>query len=165
MLTENYDRISVGGIKLSEELVQVSVDLESCDTSTSALLHQITAKQISLVSLNHSCTHSENRLLLTVFKADSEGLSISRGIGSLSVFPHRYDFAILSSVFCFFTENDFPIYSLSTSISAISINTDYSLYEAICNILDKYFLIPENHAPFRQQFRVRQIPPEDGNGC
>lgn len=172
------NRTSIGGIKLSEELVQIRVLLPTDGYSITTLLKPIAERQISIGSLNHSTIEGGVSLLFTVARDDfdtafgalctsggvgKEDIQSLHGVGSISIFPHRNSSALLIDVCCLFARNNLPIHSLATSISAISVSTDYFLLEKACQAIENTFILPENHAPFRQEFRIQQIPLESGN--
>lgn len=172
------NRTPIGGIKLSEELVQIRIFLSVDMYSVTTLLKPIAAQQVSIGSLSHTATKSGASLLFTVARDDfdtaygalctlggvwKEDIQSLHGLGSISIFPHRNSALLLTDVCCLFARNNLPIHSLATSISAISITTDYSLIDKACQCIENIFSLPENHAPFRQEFRIQQIPLESGN--
>jgi hypothetical protein len=169
---EDSPKIRIGGIKFSEELVQVTVVGKSPeDRSIHQLLHLIADKNINISFLCHSVVtktpesifcvnHSELETIQQILHISSfqnEQINIIPAVGTLTFFPHRNDFELLGLIIKFFGSQQFPIHSLSTSISAIALNTDYCLLDKIAKKLQDILSLPENHAPFRQGFRVTQI--------
>ncbi len=84
-------------------------------------------------------------------------LQIIRGVGTLTLFPHRRSFALLGRVVEILGKSGLVIHSLCTSISALAINIDYPLLDLAVEVLERITELPDNHAPFRSEFCVRQI--------
>lgn len=169
---EDGQKVHIGGIKFSEELVQVTVACKSpADSSIYQLLRLIAEKNINITFLCHSDVTKPAETIFCVDRSElgkiqqilnfssfqNEHVTIIPSIGTLTLFPHRNEFKLLGLVISFFGRYGFPVYSLSTSISAIALNTDYVLLDKIAEKLQDILALPENHAPFRQGFRVTQI--------
>ncbi|MCP4340884.1 MAG: hypothetical protein GY799_18840 [Desulfobulbaceae bacterium] len=169
---EDGQKIHIGGIKFSEELVQVTVVGNAPeDPSIHQLLHLIAEKNINITFLCHSVVTKTPESIFCVSLSEldriqhilkipsfqNKQVSIIPSVGTLTFFPHRNDFKLLGLIVNFFGSHGFPIHSLSTSISAIALNTDYFLLDKIAENLQDILALPENHAPFRQGFRVTQI--------
>ncbi len=169
---EMKEKIRVGGIKFSEELIQVNVACKSPDNSTICrLLHLIAEKNINISFLCHSVFTKTPEFIFCVECCELDTIHdilksaslpgvhscIISSVGTLTIFPHRNELKLLGRIINFFGHCGFPVYSFSTSISAIAINTDYLLLDTIAEKLQSFLLLPENHAPFRQGFRVTQI--------
>jgi hypothetical protein len=169
---EDVQKVRIGGIKFSDELAQVTVACRaSDDSSISQLLHLIAERNINIPFLCHSivtktpesifcvdCSDLGNiQQILNFSSFQDEHISIIPSVGTLTLFPHRNEFKLLGLVINFFGKYGFPIHSLSTSISAIALNTDYFLLDQIAEKIQAILALPENHAPFRQGFRVTQI--------
>lgn len=171
---ENGQKVRIGGIKFSEELVQVTVACKaSDDSSIYQLLHLLAEKSINIPFLCHSvvtripessfCVDRSElgrvQQILNFSSFQNEHVSFISSVGMLTLFPHRNSCRLLGLLMAFFTRHDFPLHSLSTSISAIALNTDYNLLDAIADKLQDVLELPLNHAPFRQGFRLTQIQP------
>lgn len=169
---EDNTKIRIGGIKFSEELVQVKVVREPADgTSFVDLLHLLAGRQINIPFICHSNSMSRTEIsfcvllgelgrvqeVLHVSTCTNLSIRIIPSVGTLTLFPHRNSFRLLGLVIGFFGRNRYPIHSLSTSISAIALNTDFGLLDEIATKLQSIVALPENHAPFRQEFRMTQM--------
>ncbi len=172
MEKEEGQKVRIGGIKFSEELVQVIVARTSPDDATIYQLLQLIAEQnINISFLCHSVITSKPESVFCIDRVDfvkfqqvlkvsslkNEQINIIPSVGTITLFPHRNSFNLLGRILSLFGQNDFPIHSFSTSISAIAFNTEYSLLENIAEKLQQILALPENHAPFRQDFLVKQI--------
>ena len=171
---ENGEKVRIGGIKFSEELVQVNVACKaSDDSSIYQLLHLLAEKSINVPFLCHSVVTKipESSFCVDRFELgrvqqivnfssfENKHVSFISSVGTLTVFPHRNSCRLLGLLMAFFARHHFPLHSLSTSISAIALNTDYNLLEVIADKLQDVLELPLNHAPFRQGFRLTQIQP------
>lgn len=165
-------KIRIGGIKFSEELVHVTVFSRSLgNTSFDDLLHLLAGQHINIPFICHSSqdTHTESCFCVLredigqveeILRFSSYGrgsIGILPSVGTLTLFPHRNNFLLLGLILRTFAENHCPVYSLSTSISAIAVNTDFRLLDHIAGKLAEVVALPENHAPFRQEFRLTQL--------
>jgi len=84
-------------------------------------------------------------------------LQVIHGVGTLTLFPHRRSLALLGRVVEILGQSGMSIHSLCTSISALAINIDFVLLDQAVEVLEKIVELPQNHAPFRPEFWVRQI--------
>jgi hypothetical protein len=165
-------KVHIGGIKFSEELVQVTVACKAADDSSIyQLLHLLAEKNINIPFLCHSgvtgipessfCVDRSElgrvRQILNFSSFQNEHVKIIQSVGTLTLFPHRNSLKLLGLILHFFGIHKFPVHSLGTSISAIALNTDYNLLDEIASKLQNVLELPENHAPFRSGFRLTQI--------
>jgi aspartokinase len=167
-----HERIRVGGVKLSQELAQFIYSRPaSAECFLTTALGAISHQQINITFLSLSATENEVNISFCVDKDQYitvQGLLDSvignrhqtqciPSVGTLTIFPHRNSLRFIGKIIQSFSDNKLPIYGLCTSISALSINTDYSLLEHALRVLQEVIELPENHAPLRQEFNVRQI--------
>lgn len=164
--------INIGGIKLSHELVQFIYTRPSAIQSIlPRTIHTIAARQINISYFSLSmgeetvnasfCVEVENHVsveeIITKSIPDSHSLTTIPSVGALTLFPHRNSFNLLGKVVQCFVKHRLPVYGLCTSISALSVLTDYKLLENGILALETIVQLPENHAPFRQEFNIRQV--------
>lgn len=76
---------------------------------------------------------------------------IARSIGTLTLYPHRSRLEILGALLAVMGRENLPIHALSSSISALAINTDFHKLDQAAQALKSVFSLPENHSPFQQQ--------------
>jgi len=177
-MTESHTKDSgnsfaIGGIKFSQELIQITVSKrDPLNASIEDLLQLIAEQSINIPFLCHSDVNEAPESVLcfdindfgkiqTILKSSSfpeSDIAITSSVGTLTLFPHKYSFYLLGRIIGLLGRYQFPIYSLSTSISAIAINTDYSSLDKIVEKLRTVVELPQNHAPFRQEFYLKQIP-------
>ncbi len=162
---ESTDKIKIGGMKFSSELVQVTLsDLPPEESVLTDVLSHLASRQINLSFLcldetsggcvSFCMTKTDYALvgelidnLLQPHKICSE---VAASVGTLTLFPHQSSLNILGLVLTIFGQNELPVYGMNSSISALAINTDYHRLDEAAERLKALFLLPENHAPFRQ---------------
>lgn len=170
------DRLSVGGIKLSPELVLFTYSRHlHLPCALLPALRTLSHQQINIFFLSQSLKVEEgcvttsfcvlpefstNTLAaLTRSKQTGDNITTISKVGVLSIYPHKHDFSLLGKVLMTFAGQGLPIHGLCTSISALSVLTDIRKFDAAVAALTEVVDLPENHSPFRQEFRVRQISP------
>ena len=183
-------KIGIGGIKFSEELVQVSLCTLLPATNSGLLVEligRITEKRINIPFVC-SGRHGRNSLYtFCVAAADFQAvagilenwlppeenesfpfdeysprfntLQIVQQVGTLTLFPHKRSLGMLGLAVEVLTSAGIAVHSFCTSISALAVNIDYHRLDAAALVLRGIFELPENHAPFRPEFCVRQLSP------
>lgn len=86
-------------------------------------------------------------------------LEVIHRVGTLIIFPHQRSLLLLGRVIETLARAGIAIHSLCTSISALAINIDYLLLDRAVDALDTIVELPDNHAPYRPEFHIRQIAP------
>ncbi len=161
------EKMKISGIKLSTELVQINL-LPAAEVSASRLFHDLAGLKINMpmITLDSAegrlagacCIAAEDRFLAApVLEGAGSSIEVIEKVGSLTVFPHRARLDLLDCTLSGFARNDLPVYAVASSFAALTFTTDYGrLDEAVDCLLEKAVL-PDNHAPFRPEFKVRQI--------
>jgi len=173
ILSKENRKISIGGIKFSKKLTQICLVKNTADDSSiDDLLRLIAKKKISIPFLCHSstsfsnqrscfCVSCENFLdvqsLLNCPSFSNLNITIIQSVGTLTLFPHKNSFQLLGQIIQTFGKFDIPVYSISSSISAIALNTDFVSLDMAAEKLQEVTCLPENHAPFRQEFRLKEL--------
>jgi aspartokinase len=169
---ETRRKIAIGGIKFSQELVHVRLTAKKLkDTSFTELLQLIAQIHINIPFISHSATSESDTVSFCIDNEDLDQVQsilrsatfqcspvqIIKGVGTLTIFPHKNSFLLLGNVVSVFGKYQFPLYSLCTSISTIAFNTDYIHLDHVAEQLATITELPDNHAPFRQQFCLKQM--------
>jgi len=167
MKPRSGDKLKIDGIKLSGELVQINL-LPGTDFSAARLFCEMAGRRINmpLVTLDAAadrlagacCIAAEDLARAQpVLEAASGALQVIERVGSLTVFPHRARFDLFECMLSGFARRGLPVHAIASSLAALTFTTDYGrLDEAAAAVLEKAAL-PDNHAPFRPEFKVRQI--------
>lgn len=169
---QQQERIKAGGIKLSQELVQFTYSHPPSERSILApALEAIAGRHISISYLTLTadsgdacvtiCVEAEHhivvRSILEMYAKDRQRLQCIPSIGTITIFPHRNSLTLLGRVIRAFACSRLPVYGLCTSISALSVNTAYPSLDMAVTALESVVELPANHAPFQQQFLIRQL--------
>jgi hypothetical protein len=78
-------------------------------------------------------------------------------VGSISVFPHNFNLAFLGSMLRLMGQSGAPLYGLATSISALTMITDFSRLEQTAGYLAQHVSLPGNHSPFNPDIRIKSM--------
>jgi hypothetical protein len=166
--------IRLGGIKFSEELAQITVNgssssgiqihgllsgiaVEKINIPFFCLSNDVEIKQCSAIFCVERSEFDTVQQLLPRLSLPDRSWSVIQSVGTITLFPHRNSFSILGKTLAIFGKYRYPVHSLSTSISALAVNTDFSLLDEIAENLQESFELPENHAPFRPQFLLKEM--------
>ncbi|MFH0785586.1 MAG: hypothetical protein V2B20_27075 [Pseudomonadota bacterium] len=179
-------KIGIGGIKFSEELVHVSYcAVAPTDSTFTDLVKRIAENRINISFLcsgmygdeilstfciavtdfsslariigNRPSLGEETKCRSTYDLFNNECLKITQHVGTFTLFPHRRSLALLGRIVEILGESGITIHSLCTSISALAINIDYPLLDLAVEVLGKIIELPDDHAPFRSDFCVKQV--------
>ena len=161
----------IGGIKFSEERVHFSIRRPHNEQAMiNDLLQQISNKQVTIPFLCHSSKTTSSKTCFCVSAGDvaiineiihhsfSEKYKVNSqaNVASITIFPHKNNMTLASMVMCLMEGLQLPVYSFSTSISALVFNTDFHQLENIAHHLTDVFELPQNHSPFHPEFQLRQ---------
>ena len=166
------ERTTIGGIKLSAELAQFSLNRTfATPGSFDRILAAIAGRHINIAFLSHTAAQPRatttfcvtmghlatvSNIIETAIVAP-ESFSCIPEVGTVTLYPHRHDLRLIARIIGLFHRHGLPLYGICTSISALSINTRYTVLEQTVERLREIVDLPENHSPLRQQFQVRQL--------
>lgn len=175
MPIKTAEGIQIGGLRLSDELVELSMteDVERAG-GLMTVLQSLAQSQINLPFFCSVagpppgagfCVVPEALAQCWAFVDEQVSgadqlITICRSAGTLTVFPHRGRAAVLGGVLEVFAENRFPIYALCTSLSGLTVATDYAVLDAASRAMQTVFELPLDHTPFRPE----PLEPEFGAG-
>jgi len=163
--SESASKLRLGGIKFSDVQVQVSIPSSSGYPELASVLTSLTKNRVNLTQLFlENDTGSANFCLDEKDYQKARNLidgalepygpvaqQVTSPIGTLTLFPHGSNINVLLCVLQVFSEHDLPIHGMTSSLSALCINTDYDLLDRAADLLLKVFDLPEDHSPFRYQ--------------
>jgi len=165
------EKIPVGGIKLSNELVQVVFLNRSFSENFRPLFIQTLANhQVNIPFLSVSCISEKTRgsccvaaedifQVKKLVARDSElkgNVEFLSDVGALSIFPHRSTLKLLGLIFNAFGNARLPIHGMASSISALTFITGYSYLDKAVETLLTFLELPERHAPMKPEIRIIQ---------
>lgn len=164
--------IDVSGIKLSRELVQFNCLKTGEEIVPGSGFFRLLAEhrinipflctgtikggKISFCCVEAECFEPVNKLLEQNPHIRQE-IEIIANVGTLTLYPHRCNLNLVGLIMSELGKAGIPIYGMATSISALTFSTDYPVLNRVVDILGRALNLPSNHAPFRAQFRVKQI--------
>lgn len=158
------EKIRIGGIKLSNELVQLNLLSPKHSTSFASFFPQIlNENQINMPFLSTSYVGRRFRLSCCVLTEDigcvkalidSEDrlrgrVEFIHAAGMLSLFPHQSSLKVLGLSLYAFANAFLPLYGMSSSISALTFITSYPQLNKAVVSLAEYMDLPPNHSPFK----------------
>jgi hypothetical protein len=158
---------AIGGIKLSQELIQIRLFPES-DRILQEMFSSLTAVQINLTGVTlemiegkpeaRCCISAEDRVdAETALKPFYGSFDLLTGIGTVTIYPHQGRLELLGRLLSILGKVKLPIYGVASSFSSLVIATDYERLDEAVEMVCQVVSLPENHAPFRPEFRVRQL--------
>jgi len=78
-------------------------------------------------------------------------------VGSITVFPHNFNLAFIGVILQLVGQSGAPLYGLATSISALTMITDFSRLEQAAAHLARHVSLPVNHSPFNPDIRIKSM--------
>lgn len=154
-------------MRFSQELVQIHISGYQMDEDVlTDVIHALAEQEINLPFLSVDGTQGA-RANLCMAKSDFikvhnvfddllDPLQVDVSFdsaGTLALFPHQSRFTITSLALAVLAENKLPVYGMSSSISALSLNTDYHHLDRAAELLQSVFQLPAHHTPFRQHLK------------
>ena len=157
------EKIRIGGIKLSDELVLLNLMSPERSTSFASFFFQILKKnQINMPFLSTSYVDRKFRLSCCVLAQDIDcvkalinsedrlrgQVEFIHATGMLSLFPHQSRLKVLGLSLYAFANSLLPLYGMASSISTLTFITSYSQLDRAVASLEEYMDLPPNHSPF-----------------
>lgn len=165
-------RIDISGVKISRELIQFNW-LKDAENIVPGLpfFRRMAENRINIAFLgiggdkkktfSFCCVDTEYfdqvQKQMKLYPEIIKNVDIINSVGTLTLFPHQSNFKLLGLVLTELGRNRLPIYGIGTSISALTFSTKYSLLNEAMDKLGQVLNLPPNHAPFRSEFRVKQV--------
>lgn len=159
--------LHIRGIKMSTELVLVRMP-PNIAPPPREIIRRLAAERINLTCV---VLGSAEDCLSGVFCIDAEDLTQmekvlvdvidvlvpTTSVGTLTFFPHEGCLDLLDIVLRAFGSRDISLLAIASSISALTVALPYQQLDEAVEEICRFVYLPANHAPFRPQFRVRQV--------
>ncbi len=171
-LAETENKIRIGGIKFLENLALLSI-AEPCDQRgevmrffTMLAENEINISMISRITDGKTdrsdCSVSEDNLeriieLISCYPRLKKRIRILRGLGAISIYPHKSRMNLMGKALMAFGRKNIPVYNMTSSISSFVFLTECRYLDNAVEALKDYFMLPENHAPFKRQFCIKHV--------
>jgi hypothetical protein len=160
-------KLAVGGLKLSPELVQIRLHPRS-SRIVDAMLRRLTGRQINLTGVTFENLEGQPEVRCVLLAEDrqaaEEALQEFKGsfavqpkVGTLTIYPHQARMELIGDILSVLGGEKLPIYDIASSFSSLIITTDYDRLDDAVQAVSQIISLPENHAPFRPEFRVKQL--------
>ena len=165
-------RIRLGGIKLSPEMVQLNCFDRPGENPRAARLFRLMAENrinlpflvLSSTTRNTVCsccldTEDDHRAqgLLERDPDLSSGVERIAPVGTLTFFPINRVSNCWDWSWRFLGRPDSRLYGTGTSLSALTVSTDYRGLDQALSALETVVELPPHHTPFHPEFRIRQM--------
>jgi hypothetical protein len=175
MAIEATEKIKIGGLKFSDELVLVRLPEKlAAEAELPAVLSALMQQEInmSFFCADHTAPSQAGFCLArddlsrcravfdAMFPTGGPHFDSVGAVGTLIIFPHQGKLAVLGRLLGVFGRRRLPLLSLCSSLSGLAVNTGYSLLEPAAAALQDVFELPDNHAPFRSE---SEACPADGS--
>jgi hypothetical protein len=157
----------VGGLKLSPELVQIRL-VENDLFPITEMLQRLSDRQINLIGVIFDASEGHLAGVCNILAEDrlpaEEALhsftgcfEVSSSIGMMTIFPIQSRRDLLHSLLSALGQAGLPVYNFSSSLSSLTITTDFHRLDEAVAAVSRVIDLPENHAPFRPEFKVKQL--------
>jgi hypothetical protein len=165
-------RIPLGGVKFSEELALASLSADTPPTGAEVdVLQALAGQRINLFYLSVSRSPGRTQVCACVAAdqislVESIAASVAGGlwacrsvnsVGLLTIFPHASRLEALTRSLAVFAESRLPVFGVSSTLSALTFVTAFEDLERASERLRDVFGLPENHAPFKPEFRIKPV--------
>lgn len=173
------EKILIGGLRFSSEQTQLTLSAFSPDFSdVTDLLEDLAKDKVNLPFL---CFDTILGTRASVCMARDDFIQRRRSVseflqryiidsaeplstGSLTLFPHQSRLKVFGALLEIFGKNRLALYSVCSSLSALVVNTDFHQLNRAAEVMEEVFLLPENHAPFRQPAKGDSVNGEGESG-
>lgn len=160
-------KFPIGGLKLSSELIQLRL-LPKAEFTMAEMLRRLADRQINLFGVTLDtvdgrltgacCLSAEDRLkAVGALQPFEKAYEILSPVGALTIFPIQSRVALIGQLLSVLGTDGLPVYGIASSLSSLTITTDYLRLDDAVTAVCRVVTLPDNHAPFRPEFRVKQF--------
>jgi hypothetical protein len=164
------NKIRVDGIKLSQELIHITISSRPGEKDLNTrFLRSMADNRINCPILFYSAMDRCSQGAVCVTVEDShrlnqmlaldpdleENVQYISPVGAISLFPHKFSLKLLGCLMHVFGKTGRPIYGIAASLSTLTLTTDFNMLDGAIESLMPYISLPPNHAPFRPQLRIK----------
>jgi hypothetical protein len=160
-------KFSIGGLKLSLELIQIRL-VPDTGSLVTEMFRRLTDQQVNLIGvildqiggpMTGVCYISvEDRRAAEQALQPFEGFyELQSPVGLLTIFPLQSRSELMGHIISALGHAELPVYGITSSLSSLIITTDYHRLDEAVSAVCQVVTLPDNHAPFRPEFRVKQL--------
>ncbi len=158
------EKLAVGGIKLSTPLVLIRWEALDPQTLESAFERLASAQINLLVVMIDAAEHAPcGMFCIDASEIDRaqpilqtvDGIRRIAPVVAISVYPFGRRLTLLGKILQAFADRALPVYAIGSSLASLVVLTEYDRRKECIESLLDHVRLPENHAPFEPEFRVR----------
>ncbi len=160
-------RLPISGLKRSTALIQLNLSA-GASPPIADLLAQLADCRVNLAFLTMVSDHDGVHCAVAVAAeswpvveplvgAAAPAVEIISPVGTLTLFPHRWRPDLLACVLSAFEKAQLPVYDIASSLASLTFATDYRRLDEAVGAIRDVARLPENHAPFDNPWRIRQL--------
>jgi hypothetical protein len=157
------DKIPIAGVKLSGELLQVNISgFSNALDAKLELSRLLSANRMNMPFLSGVCLQGRSQATGCVTMEDEgrareliHGNSKLRqcaeffpSVGLITLFPHQFSLKILGLSLFALGAAHLPLYGMGSSLSALTLITDYALLHGALAALQEHLAVPRENDPF-----------------
>jgi len=164
--------LRANGIKLSLEMTLITIRSSSSGSDPNARFLKLMGE--NRINLPFLCIAARDNTISGTYCMLSEDQSRAKSVialdktlvtqidylpsvGSISVFPHNFDLEFLGDMLRLLSESGAPLHGTATSISALTMITDFPRLEQTADYLFRHVTLPDNHSPFNPDIRIKSM--------
>ncbi|MGB5156695.1 hypothetical protein [Desulfobacterium sp. N47] len=166
-MNPTLSKLPIGGLKLSSELVQIRL-LPNSGFSANEMFSLLADRRINMTMVSIDATDNEMTGICYIFEEDrttaerallplAAAIELLSPVGAITIFPHRFRLFLIENILSAMGKDGLPVYGIASSNSALTITTDYHRLDDAVSAVCRIVSLPENHAPFRPEFRIKQF--------
>jgi hypothetical protein len=166
-MKQPVQKFAIGGLKLSLELIQIQLAPDT-PLPVHEVFARLTGQHINMTLLSLDvldgrisgafCISAADKIWAEMALLPIAGFySMISPVGSLTIFPHQSRMALIGCVLSAMHRVNAPIYAMASSFSALTLITHYHRMDDAVEAILSDVTLPDNHAPFRPEFQVRQL--------
>jgi hypothetical protein len=161
------NKLSIGGLKVSPPLAMI-VMRAGARPSVPEVFQRFTHQHINMILValesiagqiaGTCCIDQENLVMAEgLIGPTRSAIEIVAPVVSVTLYPHKARFAMLQALLWALEQADLPVHTVASSLSSLSVATDYSRLDQALAAIETIVALPPNHAPLRPTMRVRQV--------
>ena len=167
------ERLKIGGLKLSFALCHFEIrGPDPPQKILSTISKALSAERINIEFMTYNssdggacvslCVNEELFSVTAKIFQQNDWLPLNcevhsrQGVGMVTIFPYRSALSILGIILTKWRENSMPIYGVATSLSALSVLTDFLAMDRAVEVIQNSFQLPDNHAPLKPELHYYQ---------
>jgi len=161
------NKLAIGGLKVSPPLAQI-VMRAGARPSVPEVFRRFARQRINMVlvaletageqAAGTCCIDLEELTAAeALLGADRQAIDIVVPVACLTLYPHQARLALLQAVLYAFGQAGLPVHAAASSLSTLSVATDWNRLDEALAAIGTVTELPYNHAPLNPTVRVRPI--------